>query len=124
MKNIQVLHFDAFTSTPGKGNPAGIVLSTEDLSAREMQAVAADTGFGDTAFVSPSVVADFRIRYFSPRREIALCGHATIAVSIALDALDTRGVQGNGSPLPCAAFLLRQLPESCQSCWTMVKAEN
>ena len=81
---IRVLHFDVFTRTPGKGNPAGIVLSGESLDQRAMQAVAASTGFGDTAFISPSTVADFRIRYFSPRREVALCGHATIAASIAL----------------------------------------
>lgn len=81
---VRVLHFDVFARTPGKGNPAGIVLSAENLDEHAMQAIAQNTGFGDTAFVVPSRVADFGIRYFSPRREVALCGHATIAASIAL----------------------------------------
>ena len=82
--NIAVLHFDVFTTEPGKGNPAGIVLSAQGMSGSDMQALAARTGFPDTAFVSDSAEADFRIRYFSPRREVELCGHATIAASMAL----------------------------------------
>lgn len=82
---IQVIHFDVFTSTPGKGNPAGIVLSADALEATTMQRIAEHTGFS-TAFVSASVDADFRIRYFSPRTEVGLCGHATIAAAIALHA--------------------------------------
>ena len=80
----KVLQFDVFTSHIGKGNPAGIVLAADQLDDATMQAIAAKTGFGDTAFVSSSQVADFRIRYFSPRTEVELCGHATIAASIAL----------------------------------------
>ena len=81
---IRVIHLDVFTTKPGKGNPAGIVLSDEGIDQGTMQQVAARTGFSDTAFVSPSSVADFRIRYFSPSREVALCGHATIAAAVAL----------------------------------------
>lgn len=81
---IRVLHFDVFTSQPGKGNPAGIVLSSDGLSDSAMQAVAAAVGFNDTAFVGTSEKADFSIRYFSPRREVDLCGHATVAAATAL----------------------------------------
>ncbi|MBC7983983.1 MAG: PhzF family phenazine biosynthesis isomerase [Candidatus Obscuribacterales bacterium] len=94
---VQVLHFDAFTSEPGKGNPAGIVLSADTLDDTTMQALAKATGFNDTAFVMRSKIADFRLRYFSPRKEVDLCGHATIAGSIALYA---RGALA-GRPLPC-----------------------
>ncbi len=59
-------------------------MSAVNLDQRAMQAIAAATGFGDTAFITSSQIADFRIRYFSPRREVALCGHATIAAAIAL----------------------------------------
>jgi len=79
-----VLHFDVFTSRPGKGNPAGVVLLPHDLDANAMQTIAESTGFGDTAFIVPSKQAQYGIRYFSPRREVDLCGHATIAASIAL----------------------------------------
>jgi len=81
---VNVLHFDVFTTVVGKGNPAGIVLSADELHDTDMQVVAAKMGFGDTAFISSSTVADFRIRYFSPKKEVELCGHATIAASIAL----------------------------------------
>lgn len=93
---VRVLHYDVFTLTPGKGNPAGVVLSAENFDDRAMQTIAAQTGFGDTAFLSASSLADFRIRYFSPRREVALCGHATIAASI---ALHRRVVQATGPSL-------------------------
>lgn len=41
--------------------------------------MAARTGFPDTAFIAKTQDADFRIRYFSTRREVELCGHATRA---------------------------------------------
>jgi len=83
---VKVLVFDAFTTSPGKGNPAGIVLSAGDLDDDTMQSIAAATGLNDTAFIEASQAADFRIRYFSPRREVDLCGHATIAAAVALHA--------------------------------------
>ncbi|MGC3982004.1 MAG: PhzF family phenazine biosynthesis protein [Steroidobacteraceae bacterium] len=81
---IRVQHWDAFTIQPGTGNPAGIVLAAQGLSDDDMQATAAAVGFNDTAFVLPSKHADFCIRYFAPRREVELCGHATIATFAAL----------------------------------------
>lgn len=95
--SIPVLHFDVFTTAPGKGNPAGIVLAADAISDSAMQAIAARTGFPDTAFVSSASDADCRIRYFSSRREVELCGHATIAAAIALHA---RGCLA-GVALPC-----------------------
>lgn len=95
--SIPVLHFDVFTTEPGKGNPAGIVLAADGMSDSAMQALAARTGFPDTAFVSSAADADFRIRYFNSRREVELCGHATIAAAIALHA---RGRLA-GAALPC-----------------------
>lgn len=85
-KNTRVLHFDVFASQPGKGNPAGIVLFPNHLDGNAMQGVATSAGFNDTAFVVPSTAADFGIRYFSPKREVDLCGHATIAAAPALHA--------------------------------------
>jgi trans-2,3-dihydro-3-hydroxyanthranilate isomerase len=96
-----VLHFDVFALRPGKGNPAGIVLSADNLDDGAMQEIARTTSFNDTAFISSSQVADFRIRYFSPRREVDLCGHATIAAAI---ALHTRGPL-SANTLPCGFSL-------------------
>lgn len=80
----RVFHFDVFTSQPGKGNAAGIVLMSDHLDSQAMQLIAASTGFNDTAFIVASQNAHFGIRYFSPRREVDLCGHATIAAATAL----------------------------------------
>lgn len=92
----RVLHFDVFASQPGKGNPAGIVLFPDQLDSDAMQSLASSTGFNDTAFVIPSRAADFRIRYFSPRKEVDLCGHATIAAATALHVMGFLGKMEEG----------------------------
>ena len=84
MKNVTVIHIDAFSSIPNKGNPAGVVLNGQDYSEAEMQQIARRIGFNETAFVVPSEVADYRIRYFTPGHEMNLCGHATMGTVYAL----------------------------------------
>lgn len=84
MQVIKVYHYDAFSSVPGKGNPAGVVWGAEGLSEERMQEVAARIGFNETAFALPSAVADWRLRYYTPGHEINLCGHGTMAALYAL----------------------------------------
>lgn len=84
MKKVKVLHYDAFTSSPNKGNPAGIVFDADKLTEEEMLDVARKVGFNETSFVLPSKNADIRIRFFTPGHEMDLCGHATIATLFAL----------------------------------------
>ncbi|MGE8203626.1 PhzF family phenazine biosynthesis protein [Heyndrickxia sp. NPDC080065] len=79
MKEKVVYHYDAFTTQPGKGNPAGIVLNEGNLSTEEMQQIAKAVGFNECAFPMKSDIADIRIRYFTPGYETPLCGHATMA---------------------------------------------
>lgn len=86
MSSISVLHYDAFSPTKGKGNPAGLVLEGERFTDDEMQKIALQVGFNETSFVLPSEVADIRIRYFTPGHEMNLCGHATIATVYALQS--------------------------------------
>lgn len=83
---IETLHYDVFTTTPGAGNPAGVVLEADHLTEIEMQRIARANGFTETTFVLSSDQADYRMRYFAPDREMNLCGHGTIA---ALTALET-----------------------------------
>ncbi|MDW6059032.1 PhzF family phenazine biosynthesis isomerase [Streptomyces sp. FXJ1.4098] len=82
----QVLHYSAFTTDPSGGNPAGVVLDATALDAAEMVAVAARVGYSETAFITARDEAARRygLRYFSPRAEVAFCGHATIATAVAL----------------------------------------
>ncbi|WP_028392620.1 PhzF family phenazine biosynthesis protein [Bacillus cihuensis] len=84
MPKVKIRHIDAFSSIPEKGNPAGVVLNGEDYSEKQMLAIAAAVGFNETAFVVPSDIADFRIRYFTPGHEMNLCGHATMGTVYAL----------------------------------------
>ena len=83
------LRYAAFTDDPGGGNPAGVVLATVMPPEAEMQRIAADIGFSETAFLAPADgAADHDIRYFSPEREVPFCGHATIATGVALTERD------------------------------------
>lgn len=59
---IEILHYDVFTTTPGTGNPAGVVLSADRLSELEMQRIARTSGFTETTFVLSCKRADYQMR--------------------------------------------------------------
>ncbi|QGH33311.1 PhzF family phenazine biosynthesis isomerase [Gracilibacillus salitolerans] len=96
MKSIKVYHYDAFSKKPGKGNPAGVVLNGDELSAEEMQEIAFKVGFNETAFPVKSDIADLKIRFFTPGHEMNLCGHATMAT---VYALKSKGLLGDKTSL-------------------------
>lgn len=79
-----VLRLAAFTDDPAGGNPAGVVLDASSLPDAEMQRIAADVGYSETAFLVDPDPAHLRVRYFSPVAEVPFCGHATIATAVAL----------------------------------------
>jgi PhzF family phenazine biosynthesis protein len=81
-----VLRYAAFASQPDGGNPAGVVLDAARLDEQQMLAVAAEVGYSETAFVTSrdEQRRRFTLRYFSPLAEVAFCGHATVAASVAL----------------------------------------
>ena len=81
--DLQVLRYAAFTRDPAGGNPAGVVLDASGLTEPDMQWIAADVGFSETAFLSGRGDGEHDIRYFSPRAEVPFCGHATIATAVA-----------------------------------------
>ncbi|HMB48422.1 MAG TPA: PhzF family phenazine biosynthesis protein [Afifellaceae bacterium] len=80
---MDVLKIAAFSDGETGGNPAGVVISEKLSAPAEMQAVAADVGFSETAFAAPDG-AGWTVRYFSPETEVPFCGHATIALGAAL----------------------------------------
>jgi len=84
--SVEVLRYSAFTDTPAGGNPAGIVVDATGLDDWTMQAIAAEVGYSETAFLT--VAGDdgrsFDVRYFAPSIEVPFCGHATIATGVAL----------------------------------------
>ena len=76
---INVAHYEAFTDSPGKGNPAGVAFDSDNLTEDQMQNIAKKIGFNETAFLLKSDKADLRIRFFTPGHEMNLCGHGTVA---------------------------------------------
>ena len=84
----------AFSKNHQGGNAAGVVLQAEGLPREEKQHIAQHMGFSETAFLSPSPCADFRLEYFTPVDEVALCGHATIGTFVLMHQL---GVISSGT---------------------------
>jgi PhzF family phenazine biosynthesis protein len=80
----EVLRYAAFTEDGRGGNPAGVVLDATCLEASQMLAIAEAIGYSETAFVFPTATEAYRVRYFSPRAEVAFCGHATVATAVAM----------------------------------------
>lgn len=72
---------DTFTDQPFGGNPAGVVLLDLDSFPKDelMLQIAAELRYSETAFVKRHSAQEFTIRYFTPKAEVELCGHATIA---------------------------------------------
>ena len=71
---------DAFTDIPFKGNPAAVCLLEKELPDDIMQTIAAENFLPETAFVRP-LSDGYALRWFSPKVEIPLCGHATLATA-------------------------------------------
>ena len=76
--NKTLFQVDTFTDQPFKGNPAGVMLLTEDVDTGWMQNIAMEMNLSETAFVFQKN-DEFLIRYFTPTNEVPLCGHATLA---------------------------------------------
>jgi PhzF family phenazine biosynthesis protein len=91
----EIQRLAAFTDVPQGGNPAGVVLDATTLDEPAMQAIAADLGYSETAFITGADggpdTKTYTIRYFSPLAEVPFCGHATIATAVALAQRDGAG---------------------------------
>ncbi len=73
-----IFHVDAFTSRRFAGNPAAVVLFDRYPADDVLQAIAAENNLSETAFLAPSDDA-WQLRWFTPKVEVPLCGHATLA---------------------------------------------
>jgi len=72
---------DSFTNQKFKGNPAAVCIVESDLDSATMQSIATEIGFSETAFIKQLSNNNYSIRFFTPKQEISLCGHATLASS-------------------------------------------
>jgi PhzF family phenazine biosynthesis protein len=73
---------DAFTDAVFSGNPAGVCVAEQELSAAVMQQIAAENNLSETAFVvKRGEPGEYSLRWFTPKAEIDLCGHATLGAA-------------------------------------------
>jgi PhzF family phenazine biosynthesis protein len=70
---------DAFTNVPFAGNPAAVCVLKQERSAAWMQSVATEMNLSETAFLLSEGDNVYRLRWFTPKVEVKLCGHATLA---------------------------------------------
>ena len=75
---IPIFQIDAFTSRRFGGNPAAVMPMKTFLADAILQAIAAENNLAETAFLVPED-GDYRLRWFTPKVEVPLCGHATLA---------------------------------------------
>lgn len=77
---MKIYQVDAFTSNPFAGNPAAVVLLDGGRSDEWMQALAEENNLSETAYVEDRGDS-FGLRWFTPKVEVDLCGHATLATA-------------------------------------------
>ena len=85
MKGLRQRYFivDAFTNQPFKGNPAAVVLLGKLCEDEALRNVAMEMNLSETAFLLPNPIG-YDLRWFTPKVEVDLCGHATLAASLVL----------------------------------------
>jgi len=77
---LHIFQADAFAASLFKGNPAAVVPMSTWLPDETMQQIAAENNLSETAFFIPEN-DHYHIRWFTPKSEVALCGHATLATA-------------------------------------------
>ncbi|HAI45091.1 Trans-2,3-dihydro-3-hydroxyanthranilate isomerase [compost metagenome] len=86
MSSRRFLQLDVFSPRPGAGNPLAVVLDAEGLDEASMQAIARWTRLPETTFVfAPEADgASYRIRMFSPQKEVPFAGHPSVGTAHAV----------------------------------------
>ncbi len=91
MVDSKLMRYSAFSANPAGGNPAGVWIGNELPSKEEMQTIARQVGYSETAFIAPQTGFNRTVRYYSPEIEVTFCGHATTASGVALGSIDGPG---------------------------------
>ena len=76
--NRRFKQVDVFTDRPFLGNPVAVVIDAEGLDTAAMQRIACWTNLSETTFLLKSSVADYKLRIFTPARELPFAGHPTL----------------------------------------------
>ncbi|OOE41517.1 phenazine biosynthesis protein PhzF [Salinivibrio kushneri] len=75
---VDIYQVDAFSASLFQGNPAGVCISTSMLDEATMLSIAEEMTVSETAFLALDTMS---LRWFTPRVEVALCGHGTLATA-------------------------------------------
>jgi PhzF family phenazine biosynthesis protein len=102
------VQLDVFPARPGGGNPLGVVLDAHGWSDADMQRFATWTNLVETTFVLPAAAANasYRLRIFTPDREIPFAGHPTIGSAHAVLETGIASAKGGLLVQECGAGLL------------------
>jgi PhzF family phenazine biosynthesis protein len=103
MKTYPFKQVDVFSRRPFMGNPVAVVVGAENLDAAAMQRIAAWTNLSETTFVLPSAQADYRLRIFTPKRELGFAGHPVIGSAYAVMESGYAVARGGVLRQECAA---------------------
>ena len=129
---LPIYQIDAFAEQAFEGNPAAVIPLDEWLSDKVMQALAEENNLAETAFFVPSN-SGFDIRWFTPNKEVKLCGHATLASAFVLfnilgyraDKIEFNSLSGPLSVSKNNELLTlnfpSQIPEECEIPENIVK---
>lgn len=81
MRGLRYFVVDAFTNTIFGGNPAGICVIDNQCDKELMQKIATENNLSETAFITKTARGQYDLKWFTPRSEIDLCGHATLGAA-------------------------------------------
>jgi PhzF family phenazine biosynthesis protein len=93
--SFSLYQVDAFANAPFAGNPAAVCLLPTPQPPAWYQNVAAEMNLSETAFLHAQPDGSYRVRWFTPTHEVALCGHATLASA---HVLWTEGLLASDAP--------------------------
>lgn len=79
MRTLPLYQVDAFASEPFRGNPAAVCPLEAWLPDPVLQSIAEENNLAETAFFVADEDGGYELRWFTPRHEVPLCGHATLA---------------------------------------------
>lgn len=78
MESVTIYRVNAFTEHLFHGNPAGVCITEQPLPDELMKNIAMEMAVSETAFIT---LQDMRLRWFTPVKEVSLCGHATLSAA-------------------------------------------
>ena len=106
---LDLYQVDAFATEVFQGNPAAICPLDSWLPDATMQKIAQENNLSETAFFVPMEDDVFHLRWFTPDREVDLCGHATLATAYTIfNCLNFKGKQITFETLSGALYITRQ----------------